>query len=499
MAGRLSDTTGIEDDASEPAPECDDADNDDNNDGPNDNNPAAQPTGTRLVAPALPQQEQSPIGAVVQPSTTSRRSDDMSGEGDGGGGCPSEESQIATAAQQVAELATVPSSPRRSGMVAATAPTDCMADDTLSLKKDTPRHPRHDTNSRTREQHDSRANEGSGGEDNDNTGDLHINQGAKREDTAVRGIRKAGDSGVASSSSILITKPRFPPSLLRHRPTGSWALPGHQPLMSDPSTANDINPLPTGGAIATNASGGATGSALGSVASSTTRTYSFGRLKPALRPPGSLTQVGPNVPQPMPTDASSGGGRARATARMSSSGQDSSTNPSNNSTMRSAASPPVARGPPATTGGSSLSRYTPTAPSLLPPPRPQAHSQAAGSGGAGSAGGMGAGGGGGTGSRDLDGCVVWYTDDSAAEADIESMASVASVDSREVWCSSKRFTGVELMVCPNSPVPEYQSRNLLPRPCFASLCFVFVGRATDASFCRCPGGGTELDAVKKAG
>ena len=34
--------------------------------------------------------------------------------------------------------------------------------------------------------------------------------------------------------------------------------------------------------------------------------------------------------------------------------------------------------------------------------------------------------------RDLDGCWVWYTDDSAAEADIESMASVASVDSREV-------------------------------------------------------------------
>lgn len=34
--------------------------------------------------------------------------------------------------------------------------------------------------------------------------------------------------------------------------------------------------------------------------------------------------------------------------------------------------------------------------------------------------------------RDTDGCVVWYTDDSAAEADIESMASVASVDSREV-------------------------------------------------------------------
>ncbi|CAM9616587.1 unnamed protein product, partial [Laminaria digitata] len=55
----------------------------------------------------------------------------------------------------------------------------------------------------------------------------------------------------------------------------------------------------------------------------------------------------------------------------------------------------------------------------LPPPPPQAPHVGGG------------GGGGWAGLRDLDGCVVWYTDDSAAEADIESMASVASVDSRE--------------------------------------------------------------------
>lgn len=60
--------------------------------------------------------------------------------------------------------------------------------------------------------------------------------------------------------------------------------------------------------------------------------------------------------------------------------------------------------------------------STLPPPPPQAP--------------PGVGGGSGwAGLRDLDGCVVWYTEsvDSAAEADIESLASRAeSVDSREV-------------------------------------------------------------------
>lgn len=64
---------------------------------------------------------------------------------------------------------------------------------------------------------------------------------------------------------------------------------------------------------------------------------------------------------------------------------------------------------------------------FLPPPPPQSSNIAATG-----AGGAGVGGGWTGGLRDLDGCVVWYTDDSAAEADIESMASVASVDSREV-------------------------------------------------------------------
>lgn len=431
MAGRLKDTTCVDDDAAEPTLECDDADDADDGGGGgrNDSNPAAEPRGTRTVAPALPQQEQ-PLEVIVQPSTVSRRSDDMSGGDDGDGGCPSKESQIATAAPHVAEPAPVSSSPCRSGMVAVTAPTVCVADDT--------------NNNRTREQHDSRVNEVGGVEDNDNTGNLHTDQSGEREETAVRGIRKAGDNGVCSNG-VLTTKPRFPPSLLRHRPMGSWALPGHQNLMSDASSANEIIPLPGAGAVVTNASGGAASSAPGSVASSTTRAYSFGRLKPALRPPGSLTQVGPNVPQPMPTDAISGGSRSRPMACTRGSGQDNGINASNSCTKRSAASLPVARGPPATTGGSSLSRYTPTAASLLPPPRPQAHSQAGGGGGAGSGGGMGAGGGGGTGLRDLDGCLVWYTDDSAAEADIESMASVASVDSREVQYSSKRFTGAELL------------------------------------------------------
>lgn len=67
--------------------------------------------------------------------------------------------------------------------------------------------------------------------------------------------------------------------------------------------------------------------------------------------------------------------------------------------------------------------------STLPPPPPQAP--------------PGVGGGSGwAGLRDLDGCVVWYTEsvDSAAEADIESLASRAeSVDSREV--------GDEFMLC----------------------------------------------------
>lgn len=65
--------------------------------------------------------------------------------------------------------------------------------------------------------------------------------------------------------------------------------------------------------------------------------------------------------------------------------------------------------------------------STLPPPPPQAP--------------LGVGGGAGwTGLRDLDGCVVWYTEsgDSAAEADIESLASRAeSVDSREVGPKAK--------------------------------------------------------------
>lgn len=68
-------------------------------------------------------------------------------------------------------------------------------------------------------------------------------------------------------------------------------------------------------------------------------------------------------------------------------------------------------------------------PLLLPPPPPPQQTLNA-AGGAGSGGGVGIGGT--TALRDLDGCLVWYTDDSAGEADIESMASVASVDSREV-------------------------------------------------------------------
>lgn len=63
-----------------------------------------------------------------------------------------------------------------------------------------------------------------------------------------------------------------------------------------------------------------------------------------------------------------------------------------------------------------------------PPPPPQQTPNVAGVAGSGSGGGIV----GTTALRDLDGCLVWYTDDSAAEADIESMASVASVDSREV-------------------------------------------------------------------
>lgn len=57
-----------------------------------------------------------------------------------------------------------------------------------------------------------------------------------------------------------------------------------------------------------------------------------------------------------------------------------------------------------------------SAPTLLPPPPPQGPQLCVGA----------------AAPRDTDACVVWYTDDSAAEADIESMASVASVDSREV-------------------------------------------------------------------
>ncbi|CAM9969959.1 unnamed protein product, partial [Ascophyllum nodosum] len=61
-------------------------------------------------------------------------------------------------------------------------------------------------------------------------------------------------------------------------------------------------------------------------------------------------------------------------------------------------------------------------PLLPPPPPPQQPPNMTGPTGSG---------GGSAAMRDLDGCWVWYTDDSAAEADIESMASVASVDSRE--------------------------------------------------------------------
>lgn len=76
------------------------------------------------------------------------------------------------------------------------------------------------------------------------------------------------------------------------------------------------------------------------------------------------------------------------------------------------------------------SQPLPLSPPLLPPPPPQAPHTGGATGAGGSS--APASSGGGTGLRDLEGCVVWYNDDSAAEADIESMASVASVDSREV-------------------------------------------------------------------
>lgn len=240
--------------------------------------------------------------------------------------------------------------------------------------------------------------------------------------------RTAGRGGGDGGGPI--TDPRSPP-LLHRRPAGASALPTHyHPSGPNNSTNRNSNrnknnnnyhnrPLVTANTTGTGNVANITSTSATTGTVNTSRSYSFGRLKPALRPPASLTQVGPNVPQPMPS--SSG-----AAARTSNHGQDN--NGATNSTTRHQgsplASPLTARGP---AGGSSLSR---SAPPLLPPPRPQAHSHSGSVGG-----GLGGTGTGWGGLRDLDGCVVWYTDDSAAEADIESMASVASVDSREVsWC-----------------------------------------------------------------
>lgn len=128
---------------------------------------------------------------------------------------------------------------------------------------------------------------------------------------------------------------------------------------------------------------------------------------------------------PMVTGGCSGKGNGSGRIWSTASGECKSGDPSTLSAR--AASPSMT---PASIQRSLPPPLPSRSPLLLPPPPPpqQTPNVAGGAGSGGGGGGIG----GTTALRDLDGCLVWYTDDSAAEADIESMASVASVDSREV-------------------------------------------------------------------
>lgn len=105
-------------------------------------------------------------------------------------------------------------------------------------------------------------------------------------------------------------------------------------------------------------------------------------------------------------DGSGGGGNGGG-----GSGQDNQRRGTRVSSSSMALSPRFTKCPPPLPLQRSALTATRPAPLLLPPPPPPPVW---------------------SGIRDLDGCLVWYADDSAAEADIESMASVASIDSREV-------------------------------------------------------------------
>lgn len=136
------------------------------------------------------------------------------------------------------------------------------------------------------------------------------------------------------------------------------------------------------------------------------RAYSFGQLKTTTRAPAP-SLVGPNICPPaaaVNSSAGVGGGGAGPGGGSYGSGAG------------------VSGGGGGVGGASSASPDTRSSFAPRPMPLPQAPHFGGGGGGGGGWGGL----------RDLDGCVVWYKDDSAAEADIESMASVASVDSREV-------------------------------------------------------------------
>lgn len=173
------------------------------------------------------------------------------------------------------------------------------------------------------------------------------------------------------------------------------------------------------------------------------RPYPFGRLKSALRPPSNLSLIGLSVPRsasgPDETDSARGVGDSGIPNGASVTGVDGSekrgggdggghdTNGGRHSLTPKPPAAPLAARAGTSAGGGPLSHALPSVSPILPLPPPHAHPHFGGGGsGTGSLSGL----------RDLDGCVVWYTDDSAAEADIESMASVASVDSREVRAQS---------------------------------------------------------------